>query len=94
MPTYEYKMFPPMAHVIDELLLKKVNSRKVFRSGSFGWAGGAQRDFNAKTEKSGWDVVGTFEWQGAPTDEDHTAIREAVEAYCDELEAFSGQADG
>ncbi|HKL22892.1 MAG TPA: FprA family A-type flavoprotein [Tichowtungia sp.] len=94
MPTYEYKMFPPMAHVIDELLLKKVKNRKVFRFGSFGWAGGAQRDFNAKTEKSGWDVVGTFEWQGAPTDEDHTAIREAVEAYCDELEAFSGQADG
>ena len=93
MPTYEYKMFPPMAHVIDELLLKKVKNRKVFRFGSFGWVGGAQRDFDATTEKSGWDVTGTYEWQGAPTEEDHAAIRESIEAYCDELEAFIAAAE-
>ena len=87
MPTYEYKMFPPMAHVIDELIMKKVKNKKVFRFGSFGWVGGAQRDFDAKTEKSGWDVIGTFEWQGAPAEEDHTAIRKAVEEYCDALDA-------
>jgi flavorubredoxin len=86
MPTYEYKMFPPMAHVIEELQLKKVKNKKVFRFGSYGWVGGAQRDFDAKTEKSGWDVVGCFEWQGAATEEDHDAIRKAVEAYCDSLE--------
>lgn len=89
MPTYEYKMFPPMAHVIDELILKKAKNKKVFRFGSFGWVGGAQRDFDAKTEKSGWDVAGTYEWQGAPTDEDHDKIREAVNAYCDTLEEFT-----
>ncbi len=87
MPTYEYKMFPPMAHVIDELIMKKVKNKKVFRFGSFGWVGGAQRDFDARTETSGWDVVGCFEWQGAPTDADHDKIREAVGAYCDALEA-------
>lgn len=89
MPTYEYKMFPPMAHVIDELILKKVKNKKVFRFGSFGWMGGAQKDFDATTEKSGWDVTGCYEWQGAATEEDHEKIRAAVEAYCDELEAFT-----
>ena len=87
MPTYEYKMFPPMAPVIDGLILKKVKNKKVFRFGSYGWVGGAQRDFDTKTEKSGWDVTGIYEWQGTPTEEDHAAIREAVEAYCDQLES-------
>ncbi len=86
MPTYEYKMFPPMAHVIEELMLKRVKNKKVFRFGSYGWSGGAQRDFDAKTEKSGWDVVGTCEWQGAPKAEDRDAIRQAIESYCDRLE--------
>lgn len=85
MPTYEYKMFPPMVHVIDELIMKKVKNKKVFRFGSFGWVGGAQRDFDAKTEKSGWDVVGCYEWQGAATEDDHSKIRAAVEEYCDKL---------
>lgn len=85
MPTYEYKMFPPMAHVIEELMLKRVKNKKVFRFGSYGWVGGAQRDFDAKTEKSGWDIAGSYEWQGAPEQTDHDEIRKAVEAYCDTL---------
>jgi flavorubredoxin len=86
MPTYEYKMFPHMANVIEELKRKKVKNKKVFRFGSYGWVGGAQKDFDEKTEKSGWDVVGCYEWQGAPTEEDHASIRDAVNAYCDSLE--------
>lgn len=86
MPTYEYKMFPPVAHVISELQTKKVRKKKVFRFGSFGWSGGAQRDFETKTEKAGWDVVGNYEWQGRATPEDHDAIRAAVESFCDAVE--------
>lgn len=89
MPTYEYKMFPPMAHVIEELMVKKVKNKKVFRFGSFGWVGGAQKDFEAKTEKAGWDILGSFEWQGAPGEKDQEEIRKALESYCDELEAFT-----
>ncbi|PIE03752.1 MAG: MBL fold metallo-hydrolase, partial [Spirochaetales bacterium] len=33
MPTYEYKMFPPMAAVLEEMGRKKVHNRKVFRFG-------------------------------------------------------------
>lgn len=86
MPTYEYRMFPPMAHAIDELMVKNLKHKKVFRFGSYGWAGGAQKDFDRKTEKFGWDIVGCYEWQGAASEQDHEAIRQAIESYCDSLD--------
>ncbi|ACN14704.1 NorV [Desulforapulum autotrophicum HRM2] len=89
MPTYEYKVFPPMSHVIEELLVKKVTNKKVFRYGSYGWVGGAQRDFEARIEKSGWDLLNFYEWQGAPTEADKQNMIQAVEAYCDELIKFT-----
>jgi flavorubredoxin len=89
MPTYEYKVFPPMSHVIEELLVKKVTNKKVFRYGSYGWVGGAQRDFEARIEKSGWDLLNFYEWQGAPTKEDKQNMVQAVEAFCDELVKFT-----
>lgn len=90
MPTYEYKVFPPMAHVIDELLVKRVTNKKVFRYGSYGWSGGAQRDFEAKIANSGWDLLGSYEWQGAPTENDKEKMVEEIEKYCDELIRFAG----
>ncbi len=89
MPTYEYKVFPPMSHVIEELLVKKVTNKKVFRYGSYGWVGGAQRDFESKIEKSGWDLLSFYEWQGAPTEEDKENMVNALNAYCDELIKFT-----
>ncbi|WP_321494389.1 FprA family A-type flavoprotein [uncultured Desulfobacter sp.] len=89
MPTYEYKVFPPMAHIIDELIVKKVTNKKVFRYGSYGWVGGAQRDFEARIEKSGWDMLGFYEWQGAPTVEDEQAMVEKIDSFCKELISFT-----
>ncbi len=89
MPTYEYKVFPPMAHVIDELLVKKVTNKKVFRYGSYGWVGGAQRDFEARIAKSGWDLLDFYEWQGAPTPEDEKNMAAALDAYCESLIQFT-----
>lgn len=90
MPTYEYKMFPPMSHVIEELLVKKVANKKVFRYGSFGWSGGAQRDFETKIDKARWDLTGYYEWQGAPTEEDRQKLVEGVNVFCDALVEFTG----
>lgn len=69
MPTYEYKMFPPMAWVLDMFARKKLMNKKVLRFGSFGWSGGAQRELETLTEKLQWDFVNPVEWQGAPTGE-------------------------
>ncbi|MCK9363003.1 MAG: FprA family A-type flavoprotein [Syntrophales bacterium] len=69
MPTYEYRMFPPMAWVLDMFARKKVMNKKVLRFGSFGWSGGAQRELETLTEKLKWDFMNPVEWQGAPTEE-------------------------
>ena len=69
MPTYEYRMFPPMAWALDMLGRKKVWNKKVLRFGSFGWSGGAQRELEVLTEKMKWDFIEPVEWQGRPDDE-------------------------
>jgi anaerobic nitric oxide reductase flavorubredoxin len=69
MPTYEYRMFPPMANVLDMFDRKHVYGRKAFRFGSFGWSGGAQKELDGFAEKLKWSFLPPVEWQGAPTEE-------------------------
>ncbi len=66
MPTYEYKCFPPMAYLLDVLHDKRVRNREVFRFGSFGWSGGAQKEMERRTEGLNWNFIDSLEWQGAP----------------------------
>lgn len=42
----------------------------MLRFWSFGWSGGAQREFELLTEKLKWDFLEPVEWKGAPTSED------------------------
>ncbi len=70
MPTYEYKMYPPMQDLISLLAKKHVWHKKVFRFGSYGWSGGAQKHFDQMIEKLKWDCLEPLEFQGGATDED------------------------
>ncbi|MHA1602594.1 MAG: FprA family A-type flavoprotein [Promethearchaeota archaeon] len=70
MPTYEYKMYPPMKDVINILITKHAWHKKVFRFGSFGWSGGAQKEFMSLTEKMKWDYLEPLEFNGAPSNEE------------------------
>ncbi|HAF85959.1 MAG TPA: MBL fold metallo-hydrolase [Sphaerochaeta sp.] len=70
MPTYEYKMFPPMYHILDILERSHVQKRKTMRFGSFGWSGGAQKQFDIFLEAMKLDYVGVVEFQGAASEED------------------------
>ena len=69
MPTYEYKMFPPMAHVLDIFDRSHVKFKKIFRFGSFGWSGGAQKQFHEMTDGLKWECIEPVEWQGAADEE-------------------------
>lgn len=69
MPTYEYKMYPPMKDALNIISEKRTWHKKVFRFGSFGWSGGAQRDFDNITEKLKWEFIEPLEFQGAPSEE-------------------------
>lgn len=75
MPTYEYRMFPPMAHVLDIFDRSHVKFRKIFRFGSFGWSGGAQKQFREMTDGLKWDCIEPVEWQGSA---DEQTIKIAV----------------
>jgi flavorubredoxin len=80
MPTYEYKMFPPMYHVLDILERSHVTGRKTMRFGSFGWSGGAQKQFSEFVESMKLDVIGCVEYQGAPSEEDKQKAYEMAKA--------------
>lgn len=67
-PTYEYKMFPPMYAILDILDRSHVYNRKAMRFGSYGWSGGAQKQYDEFSKSLKWDCIGTVEYQGAPTE--------------------------
>jgi flavorubredoxin len=74
MPTYEYAMFPPMAYVLDIFRRKHVFGKKALRIGSWGWVGGAKKEYDAAVESLKWDSIESYEWAGAPTAEDLAAL--------------------
>ena len=80
MPTYEYKMFPSMASVLRELGSKRVQGRKAFRVGSYGWSGGAERELEAIMEEGrmNWEFLEPVEFKGVPKEEDYELIEERV----------------
>ena len=81
MPTYEFKMFPPMASVLEELGKKKVCGRKAFRFGSYGWSGGAQRELDEIMTRlsMNWEFEEPVEFAGAPDEEDFERIEKQIQ---------------
>ncbi|MFP4478028.1 MAG: FprA family A-type flavoprotein [Candidatus Izemoplasmatales bacterium] len=79
-PTYEYKMYPPVAHALDELGRKRINNKEVFRFGSFGWSGGAEKDLAQITEnyKMKWNFIESVEFNGQAKEEDLAKIESGI----------------
>lgn len=76
MPTYEYKMFPPMAHVLDLFERKHFTGKKVLRIGSWGWVGGAKKEYEERIAGFKWTNLESVEWQGIPSEGDLALLRE------------------
>jgi anaerobic nitric oxide reductase flavorubredoxin len=76
MPTYEYKMFPPMAYVLDIFARKHVNGRSALRIGSWGWVGGAKKEYDEVVAELKWNSIESLEWAGVPDDAVLAALRE------------------
>ncbi|MFW9823642.1 MAG: FprA family A-type flavoprotein [Candidatus Thorarchaeota archaeon] len=66
-PTYEYSMFPPMKYLMDLLQKKHIWYKKVLFFGSYGWSGGAQKDFDHLAENMHWDILESLTFKGHPT---------------------------
>jgi len=77
-PTYEYKLFPPVAAALNEVGRKRITGKVAFRFGSYGWSGGAEKELKEIIErnKMNWDFIESVEFEGAPKEE-HLAKVEA-----------------
>lgn len=76
MPTYEYKMFPPMAYVLDLFDRKHVTGKTVLRIGNWGWVGGAKKEYEQKTAGLKWNHLEQYEWQGKLLEADMRLLEE------------------
>jgi flavorubredoxin len=87
-PTYEYKMFPPVAHAVDELGRKKISGKKAFSFGSFGWTGGGQKDLKKVVEnvKMKWDFLDPIEFEGSPNEHDIKKVEAQVLSLVDAMQ--------
>ncbi|MDR0719366.1 MAG: FprA family A-type flavoprotein [Treponema sp.] len=74
MPTYEYAMFPPMAYVIDIFRRKHIFGKKVLRIGSWGWVGGARKEYDAAILNLKCESIESVEWAGYPTAEEFALL--------------------
>ncbi|HEY8500866.1 MAG TPA: FprA family A-type flavoprotein [Clostridia bacterium] len=79
-PTYEYKLFPPVAAALNELGRKRITGKAVFRLGSYGWSGGAEKELHEIMErnKMNWDSIESVEFEGAPKKEDLIKVEAGV----------------
>ena len=65
-PTYEYGMFPPMKYIMDMFKEKHIWHKKVLYFGSYGWSGGAKKDFDELSERMNWDIFDPIIFKGYP----------------------------
>jgi len=79
-PTYEYKLFPPVAAALNELGRKRITGKVAFRFGSYGWSGGAEKELQEIIERNNmkWDFIASVEFQGAPKEEDLQKVEAGV----------------
>lgn len=87
-PTYEYKLFPPVAAAMEEIGRKKVSGKTALYFGSYGWSGGAEKELKEIIErnKMKWDFVDTVEFEGSPKSEILNRIEEGILKLVKEIE--------
>jgi len=68
-PTYEYSMFPPGRYILELFVKKHVWYKKAGFFGSYGWSGGAQKDFDELSKNMHWDILDPLTFRGYPTPE-------------------------
>jgi flavorubredoxin len=76
MPTYEYALFPPMAYALDIFRRKHIFGKKALRIGSWGWVGGAKKEYDSLLDSLKWDSLDSFEWTGYPTEAEFAVLEE------------------
>ncbi|MCX7974038.1 MAG: FprA family A-type flavoprotein [Candidatus Aminicenantes bacterium] len=84
-PTYEVKLFPPVAAILEMARHKRIFGRKAGYFGSYGWSGGALKDFKGLADELKWKVTHTLEVQGMPDKDDLARAEEWGEQFASSL---------
>lgn len=84
-PTCDYGLFPPVAYLLDLFKRKKMTGKKALRIGSFGWSGGAQREYDALIEPLKWQSIESYEWKGVPSVQDITTLEERGKTLAEQI---------
>lgn len=64
-PTYDGGLFPKTADFLFRAKAKDIRNKKVVFAGSFGWAGGALREFDGFCKTLNWEIVNALEFKGS-----------------------------
>jgi flavorubredoxin len=80
-PTYEVRLFPPIWNVLEMARHKRIFGRKAAYFGTYGWSGGALKEFKRLAEELKWEVTQTFEVQGMPDRNDLAKAEEWAEKF-------------
>ena len=86
-PTYEVKLFPPMADVLTMAVSKRVLGRKVAYFGSYGWSGGALKDVKRIIDLAKCELGETFEFMGSPKPADLVKGQEFGRRFAESIKA-------
>lgn len=86
-PTYEYKLFPPVAAALNELGRKRISGKLAFRFGSYGWSGGAEKELKEIIARNNmnWEFIDSVEFEGAPKQEDLMKVEAGVLALLERM---------
>lgn len=75
-PTYEYKLFPTVAYFLDLCNRKHFLNKTALRIGSYGWVGGAKREYDTLCEPLKWQQLEPYEWQGVLSKKDTEVLKQ------------------
>lgn len=93
-PTYEVKLFPPVADALTMAVNKRITGRPAAYFGSYGWSGGALKDMKRIVEPAKWQVLQTLEVTGSPTHDDLKKGEDLGRAFAETLKASPRGGDG
>ena len=58
------------------LLTENIFLKTALRIGSWGWIGGAKKEYDEAVLPLKWDEVESYEWQGLPSESDKASLKE------------------
>lgn len=88
-PTYERKIFPPMANILSMAALKGINKKIAGYFGSYAWSGGAKGEFDNFATQMDWDVMGHVEFIGSAKPDQINAIVELAKRIAEKLKKMN-----